>query len=113
MDNIVHVGSEAAWQNIEKSSKPVFVDFWAVWCGPCRMIAPTFEKLAAKYGNDITFVKVDVDELQNVAAKFAIRSIPTLLLLRDGEVLEQVVGTRSYDDLAKLLDRYVSAAAPQ
>ena len=109
MESILHV-KNGDWQAIEKSPRATLVDFWAEWCGPCRMLAPTFEKLAAKYGNDITFAKVDVDELPEVASKYGIRSIPTLLLLREGQVLEQWVGVRSYDDLARALERHVTSA---
>lgn len=108
MENILHIQKEQ-WPEIEKSSKPVFVDFWAEWCGPCRAVAPTFERLAAHYGSSITFAKVNVDESPEIAEKFRIRSIPTLLLLRAGNAVEQVVGARSYDDLAKVLDRHVQA----
>jgi thioredoxin 1 len=112
MDSIVQV-QQGEWQNIEASDKPVFLDFWAEWCAPCRMLAPTFEKLAEKYGNGITFAKVNVDDLPEVAGKYGIRSIPTLLLLRQGKVLEQVVGTRSYNDLAHILDRHMAPAVKQ
>ena len=110
MESILHV-KNGDWQAIEKSPRATLVDFWAEWCGPCRMLAPTFEKLAAKYGNEVTFAKVDVDELPDVASKFGIRSIPTLLLLREGKVVEQWVGVRSYDDLSRSLDRHVTTAA--
>jgi thioredoxin 1 len=75
------------------------------------MLAPTFEKLAANYGAQIIFAKVNVDELPEVAGQYGIRSIPTLLLLRDGEVLEELVGARPYQDLAQVLDRYLAPAA--
>jgi thioredoxin 1 len=74
------------------------------------MLGPTFEKLAGKYGNEITFAKINVDDLPDVAGKYAVRSIPTLLLLRQGNVLEQVIGTRSYDELARILDRHLAPA---
>ncbi len=108
MQNILHVQK---WQEIENSSKPVLVDFWAEWCGPCRALGPTFERLAENYGSNIAFAKVNVDEAPELAERFRIRSIPTLLLIRDGNAVEQVVGTRSYDDLAKLLDKHVTAPA--
>ncbi|MCL5670530.1 MAG: thioredoxin family protein, partial [Acidobacteria bacterium] len=78
---------------------------------PCRMIAPTFEKLAEKYGQEINFAKVNVDEAPELAAKFGIRSIPTLLLIKDGKVVEQVIGARSYEELARLLESRVTAPA--
>jgi thioredoxin 1 len=112
MSGMLHV-QQGEWQAIEASAKLVLVDFWAEWCAPCRMLGPTFEKLAEKYGNEITFAKVNVDDLPDVAAKYAIRSVPTLLLLRQGSVLEQVVGTRSYSELAGILDRHTVPAVKQ
>lgn len=109
MENILHVQMEQ-WQEIEKSPRPVLVDFWAEWCAPCRALAPTFERLAAHYGTNVTFAKVNVDESPEIAEKFRIRSIPTLLLIREGKAVEQIVGTRSYDDLVKVLDKHVQTA---
>jgi thioredoxin 1 len=94
---------------VESSAKPVLVDFWAAWCAPCRALAPAFEKLAANYGNDFDFAKVNVDELPEVAGKYGIRSIPTLLLLRGGKIVEEIVGVRPYQDLARVLDQHVAA----
>jgi thioredoxin 1 len=108
MGNIMHV-QQGDWQNVESSAKPVLVDFWAEWCPPCRLLAPTFERLAATYGDEISFAKVNVDELPEVAGQYGIRSIPTLLLLREGKVVEELVGARPYNDLARVLDRYVTA----
>ena len=97
------------WQEVECSARPVLVDFWAEWCPPCRMLAPTFEKLAENYGHEISFAKVNVDELPEVASQYGIRSIPTLLLLREGQVLEELVGARPYQDLARVLDRHLTS----
>lgn len=110
MENILQV-KQSDWPAIETSAKPVLVDFWAEWCAPCRMLMPTFEKLAAKYGDQITFAKVNVDELPEVSGKLGIRSIPTLLLLVQGKVVEQIVGTRSYEDLARALEKHLTATA--
>ena len=109
MKDILYVQQDN-WCEVESSSKPVLVDFWAEWCPPCRMLAPTFEKLAANYGDRIIFAKVNVDELPEVAGQYGIRSIPTLLLLRDGEVLEELVGARPYQDLARVLDQHLASA---
>lgn len=109
MANILYV-QQGNWQEVESSSKLVLVDFWAEWCPPCRMLAPTFEKLAANYGHQISFAKVNVDELPEVAYQYGIRSIPTLLLLCEGEVLEELVGARPYQDLACVLDRHLASA---
>ena len=109
MKDILYVQQDN-WCEVESSSKPVLVDFWAEWCPPCRMLAPTFEKLAANYSDQIIFAKVNVDELPEVAGQYGIRSIPTLLLLRDGEVLEELVGARPYQDLARVLDQHLASA---
>jgi thioredoxin 1 len=110
MGDILYV-QQGNWQEVESSAKPVLVDFWAEWCPPCRMLAPTFERLAANYGHEISFAKVNVDELPEVASRYGIRSIPTLLLLREGEVVEELVGARPYQDLARILDRHLTATA--
>jgi thioredoxin 1 len=110
MANIQHVNNEE-WQKLETDAKPTFLDFWAAWCAPCRMIAPAFEKLADQYGKEINFAKVNVDEAPELAAKFGIRSIPTLLLIKDGKVIEQVIGARPYEDLAKVLDVHIADPA--
>ena len=102
MEKVLHVQA-ADWQGIETSAKPVFLDFWAEWCGPCKMLAPTFERLAEKYGEQVTFAKVNVDELPDIANQFGIRSIPTLILLQSGNVVEKLVGLRSEQELAQVL----------
>lgn len=109
MGNVLHVGP-GDWLGIESSAKPVFVDFWAEWCAPCRMLTPTLEKLAEHYGNQITFAKVNVDELPDLADKYAIRSIPTLLLLRGGKVLERLVGLLPPQELRRVLDQHVTVS---
>ncbi len=107
MDKVLHVQS-ADWQGLETSAKPVFLDFWAEWCGPCKMLGPTFERLAEKYCAQVTFAKINVDELPDIANKFAIRSIPTLILLKNGNVVEKLVGLRSEQELAQMLSGYAN-----
>ena len=77
---------------VEKATMPVLVDFWADWCAPCKMIAPMVEDLANEYDGKVTFVKVDVDSNPETSIKFGIRSIPTLLLFKDGKPVDQVIG---------------------
>jgi len=107
MEKVLHVQA-ADWQGVKTSAKPVFLDFWADWCGPCKMLAPTFERLAEKYGEQVTFAKVNVDELPDIANQFAVRSIPTLVLLQQGNVVERLVGLRSEQELAQVLSRYTT-----
>ncbi len=108
MEKVMHVAA-GDWQGLETSSKPVFLDFWADWCGPCRMLAPTFEKLAEKFSEHVTFAKINVDELPEIANKFAVRSIPTLVLMQSGNVVEKLVGLRSEQELTQVLSRYTNS----
>ncbi|WP_075982504.1 thioredoxin [Bacillus massilinigeriensis] len=87
----------------ETSSGLVLVDFWAPWCGPCKMIAPVLEEIDAEMGEKLRIVKLDVDENQETAAKFGVMSIPTLLVFKDGEVVDKVVGFQPKEALAERL----------
>ena len=79
-------------QEVLKSDKPVLIDFWAVWCGPCRMVAPVVEEIASEYNGKLKVGKLDVDSNPEVSMKFGIRSIPTLMIFKDGKVVEQIIG---------------------
>lgn len=84
----------------------VLVDFWATWCGPCKMIAPVLEELDAEMSDKVKIVKVDVDENQGTASDYGIMSIPTLLLMKDGETVDKVVGFRPKEALAELVNQH-------
>lgn len=92
------------YQEILASGKPVVIDFWAEWCGPCRMIAPIVEELAAEYEGKVVVTKCDVDSNDDVAAEYKVRNIPTLVFLKDGQLVDKHVGAISKDALKAKID---------
>jgi len=93
--------------SVLKSGAPVLVDFWAEWCGPCKRLGPTVDALASEYAGKVTIGKLNVDENPNVSSKYQVRGIPTLLLFKGGQVVEQVVGLAPKEDLKKVIDKHV------
>jgi thioredoxin 1 len=103
--NIVTATEANFAAEVVQSQVPVLVDFWAEWCGPCKMIAPVLDELATEYAGKVKIAKVNIDEFQGLAAQFNVRAIPTLLLFKNGQVIEQMVGLRNKAALKGSLDR--------
>jgi thioredoxin 1 len=95
-------------QEVIEESTPVLVDFWAEWCGPCRMIAPVIEEIAGEYAGKLKVCKLNVEEGQQTASEFGIMNIPTIMIFKSGEVVEKVVGAVSKNDLAAKIDAHVA-----
>ena len=91
-------------QQVLNSANPVFVDFWAEWCGPCRIVGPVVEELSNEYGDKINFVKVNVDENNELAQKYNVFSIPTLAIFKDGQVVSQKTGAASKESFKTMID---------
>ena len=105
MSDLVNEFTDQNFENdVLQADVPVLIDFWATWCGPCKAIAPVIEEIAAEYENKVKVGKVDVDQNQNTEMQFGVRSIPTLLLIKNGKVTNQIVGAVPKENITKVLD---------
>tara|TARA_B100001115_G_C15775156_1_gene380783 strand:+ start:258 stop:584 length:327 start_codon:yes stop_codon:yes gene_type:complete len=108
MSESLHEFTDQNFENdVEQSENPVLIDFWAVWCGPCKAIAPVIEEIADEYQGKVKVGKVDVDQNQNTAMKYGIRSIPTILIMNKGEVINQIVGAVPKNNITDMLDELI------
>ena len=100
--------TDGAWDaEVLQSDKPVLVDFWAEWCGPCRMMSPTIDALAEDYSGRVTIGKLNVDENPNTAIKFQIRGIPAVMLFKGGAIVESVVGLQPKEEFKRAIDKHI------
>ena len=103
-ENTIQTSDAAFDTDVLKSEKPVLLDFWAEWCGPCKMIAPLLDEIANEYLDKVVVAKINIDENQNMPQKYAVRSIPTLMIFKDGEVQAQRMGALSKSQLVEFLE---------
>ena len=112
MSEFVKEVSDTSFENeVLGSSRPVLVDFWAQWCTPCRMLAPTVEAVAQQYNETATVVKLNVDDNPSTAQRYGIKGIPTLILFREGKEVERVVGATSKESITRMIDKYTAVQA--
>ena len=106
-ENVFEFTDQNFDSDAEKSDVPVLIDFWATWCGPCKAIAPVIEEIAHEYNGKVKVGKIDVDQNQNTAMKYGVRSIPTLLIMKDGKVVNQIVGAVPKGNISDILDEII------
>ena len=106
-EDILDISDDIFEEEVLKSELPVLVDFWAVWCAPCKMIVPTLEHLAQNYKERLKVFKMNIDENMKISAKFGIRSIPTLLLFKGGEVKETIVGALPQNKIIEVISKHI------
>tara|TARA_Y100001970_G_scaffold113809_1_gene141910 strand:- start:20 stop:343 length:324 start_codon:yes stop_codon:yes gene_type:complete len=107
MSNVIELNDSNFDDEVVKSDKPVLVDFWAEWCGPCKMIAPSVEKISEEYSDKLKVGKLDVDSNPNISSTFGIRSIPTLLIFKNGSPVDQIVGAVSKEVISAKVDNHI------
>ncbi len=106
-DKIKTLTDQNFQDEVKNSQTPVLVDFWAEWCAPCRMIAPVLDEIAEEYDGKVTIGKINVDQNRSVAAQYGVMSIPTLILFKNGEMVEQLVGAQPKENLVKVIQSAV------
>lgn len=106
-DSIIHVTDATFEEQVLNSKKPVMVDYWAEWCGPCKMIAPILDEIAREYDGRLTVAKLNIDENQATPQKYAVRGIPTLMIFKDGEIAGTKVGALSKSQLSAFIDSVI------
>jgi thioredoxin 1 len=112
-EKIKEVNDNSFEHEVLQADKPVLVDFWAAWCGPCRMLAPTIEAIAQEFSGNASVVKLNVDDNLSVTAKYGIKGIPTLILFSQGKEVERLVGAAGKDSIARVIKKYTDSGAQQ
>ncbi len=110
-EKVTQVSDSSFEKDVLQSSKPVLVDFWAEWCAPCRMLAPTIDAIAEQFSETAGVVKVNVDDNTQTAQRYGIKGIPTLILFRDGKEVERVVGATSKEAIARMIEKHAAVAS--
>jgi len=110
-EGIIELNAENFETEVLKSDKPVLVDFWAEWCAPCRMLAPTISAIASDYDGRLKVAKLNVDHFGEIAARYQIRGIPTILMFNDGEVHDQMVGAGSKENIVRMVEKVAASKA--
>jgi thioredoxin 1 len=110
-EKVTSVTDSSFEKEVLQATKPVLVDFWAEWCAPCRMLAPTIDAVAEQFGDNASVVKVNVDDNTSTAQRYGIKGIPTLILFSGGTEVERVVGATSKESISRMIEKYVTTAA--